>query len=62
MTDTELISVVTKLNNLLKKTNSKFENLIVIASSDKEKVTQEEFVNAMYKLDNKFKKSDLNAL
>lgn len=62
MTESELINIIKKLNKLLEKKHSKFENLIVTASLDKEKISQEEFINAMLKLDEKLNKSDLKGL
>lgn len=62
MTESELKNIITKIHKLIEKSHSKFENLIVAASCDKEKISQEEFVNAMLKLDDKLNKTDLNGL
>lgn len=62
LTQTEIKNIVNKLTKLLTKSQNSFEDLIVRASNDKEKINNEEFTTAMLKLDNKFDKSQLRGL
>lgn len=62
LTQTETKVIVQKLQKLINKFKLTFEDLIVQASSDKEKITPDEFTHAMLKLDNKLDKSQLRGL
>lgn len=55
-------NIINKLNKIITKSKKNFEDLIVQASSDKEKINLEEFSSAMLKLDSKIEKSQLQGL
>jgi len=57
-----LKNIINKLNKIITKSKKNFEDLIVQASSDKEKINLEEFSSAMLKLDSKIEKSQLQGL
>jgi len=57
-----LKNIINKLNKIITKSKKNFEDIIVQASSDKEKINLEEFSSAILKLDSKIEKSQLQGL
>lgn len=55
-------NIINKLNKIITKSKKNFEDIIVQASSDKEKINLEEFSSAILKLDSKIEKSQLQGL